>query len=86
MDEDDDALQAELLRTFDKALADLIVSEDVYIDYFALPSGATAFQLSLSSRARDILAPLASPLGQSVDDLIRGFAIERACQPSLESH
>lgn len=86
MGEDDDALPAELLRTFDKALTDLIASDDVYVDLFDLPSGATAFQVYISPHAREILGPLAQPLGRSVDDLIRSFQSERAGQPSLEIH
>jgi len=87
MDEDnDEALQAVLLRDFHEALADLMASSDVTIEYFAVPSGATAYCVGITDRAREILDPLARPLGESVDDLIHRFQAERVIQCSPATH
>jgi hypothetical protein len=48
-DENDDALQAVLFRDFCEALTDLIASGDVTIEYFAVPSGATAYYITISA-------------------------------------
>ena len=64
---------------------DLMASNDVKIEYFAVPSGAVAFCIDITP-VREILGPLARPLGQSIDDLIHSFRAEHANQHSLETH